>query len=429
MNAMAMDVPRKDANRRKWVRRGIVGGVLLVVVPTVSIMLGRLQPASPIVEASSVWPDTVKRGEMLINHRGLGTLVAEEILFVAAVTEGRIKKILVRPGTVVTTETVIIQLTSPELEQSTLDAEYAVKMGEARLRDLRVTLDSQTLTQRSELARLETDLTQARLTYELRETMFKEGLERPLPYKIAKANFEDLGKRYELEIERLKIRKDSVEAQLAVQTADIDKLRAMHELRKSQLDALSVKAGVAGVLQELPGLTPNTQLQEGQRVPAGTVLAKIAQPSKLKAELKIPETQIKDVMVGQIAQIDTRNGFIPGRVSRIDPAAKEGTVLVDVRLEGALPPGARPDLSVDGTIEISKAADVLFIQRPAFGQPNSTVSIFKYEPDGKAASRVQVKFGRTSVNTIEVLEGLRVGDKVILSDMSAWDAHDRVRLN
>ena len=424
-----MDVPRKDAARRKWVRRGVVAGALLVVVPAVSIMLGRLKPASPIVEASSVWPDTVKRGEMIINHRGLGTLVAEEILFVAAVTEGRVRKILVRPGTTVGVETVIVQLTSPELEQQTLDAEFAVKMGEARLTDLKVTLASQTLTQRSELARLETELTQARLTYELRETMFKEGLERPLPYKIAKANFEDLGKRYELEQERLKIRKDSVEAQLAVQAAEIDKLRAMYGLRKSQLDALSVRAGVAGVLQELPGLTVNTQLQEGQRVPAGTVLAKIAQPTKLKAELKIPETQIKDVLPGQLAQIDTRNGIIPGRVSRIDPAAKEGTVLVDVRLEGALPPGARPDLSVDGTIEISKAADVLYIQRPAFGQPNSTVSIFKYEPDGKAASRVQVKFGRTSVNTIEVLEGLRVGDRVILSDMSAWDAHDRVRLN
>ena len=426
---MAMDVPRKDAARRKWVRRGLVAAVLLVVVPAVSIMLGRLKPASPIVEASSVWPDTVKRGEMLVNHRGLGTLVAEEILFVAAVTEGRVKKILVRPGTSVTADTVIVQLTSPELEQQTLDAEYAVKMSEAKLRDLKVTLDSQTLTQRAELARLETELTQARLTYELRETMFKEGLERPLPYKIAKANFKDLGKRYELEQERLSIRKDSVEAQTALQNADIDKLRAMYQLRKGQLDALSVRAGVAGMLQELPGLLPNTQLQEGQRVPAGTVLAKVAQPTKLKAELKIPETQIKDVLPGQVAQIDTRNGIIPGRVSRIDPAAKEGTVLVDVRLEGPLPPGARPDLSVDGTIEISRLADVLYIQRPAFGQPNSTVSIFKYEADGKAASRVQVKFGRTSVNTIEVLEGLRVGDRVILSDMSAWDAHDRVRLN
>ena len=424
-----MDVPRKDAARRKWVRRGIFAAVLLVVVPAISIMLGRLKPAAPIVEASSVWPDTVKRGEMTRNTRGLGTLVAEDILFVAAVTEGRVKKILVRPGTSVSSDTVIVQLTSPELEQSTLDAEFAVKMSEARLKDLEVTLRSQTLTQRAELARLETDLTQARLTYELRETMFKEGLERPLPYKIAKANFEDVGKRFELEKERLSIRKDSVAAQLAVQNADIDKLKAMYELRKSQLEALSVRAGVAGMLQELPGLVANSQLQEGQRVPAGTVLAKVAQPTKLKAELKIPETQIKDVLIGQYATIDTRNGIIPGRVSRIDPAAKEGTVLVDVRLEGALPKEARPDMSVDGMVEFEKLQDVIFIQRPAFGQPNSTVSIFKIDPDGKGAQRVQVKFGRHSVNTIEVVEGLRVGDKVILSDMSAWDAHDRVRLN
>ena len=359
-----MDVPRKDAARRKWVRRGIFAAVLLVVVPAISIMLGRLKPAAPIVEASSVWPDTVKRGEMTRNTRGLGTLVAEDILFVAAVTEGRVRKILVRPGTSVSSDTVIVQLTSPELEQSTLDAEFAVKMSEARLKDLEVTLRSQTLTQRAELARLETDLTQARLTYDLQETLFKEGLVRPLPYKIAKANFEDVGKRFELEKERLSIRKDSVAAQLAVQNADIDKLKAMYELRKSQLEALSVRAGVAGMLQELPGLVANSQLQEGQRVPAGTVLAKVAQPTKLKAELKIPETQIKDVLIGQYATIDTRNGIIPGRVSRIDPAAKEGTVLVDVRLEGALPKEARPDMSVDGMVEFEKLQDVIFIQRP-----------------------------------------------------------------
>jgi HlyD family secretion protein len=426
---MAMDVPRKNAVRRKWVRRGSLAAVVLVVVTTVSIMLGRLKPAAPVVEASSIWPDVVKRGEMTRNTRGLGTLVAEDILFVAAVTEGRVRKILVRPGTPVAAETVIVQLTSPELEQQTLDAEFAVKMAEARLRDLSVTLASQTLTQRAELARLETELTQARLTFELREAMFKEGLERPLPYKIAKANFEDIGRRFELEKERLAMRKDSVAAQLAVQTADIDKLKAMYELRKGQLDALNVRAGVAGMLQELPGLAANTQLQEGQRVPAGTVLAKVAQPTKLKAELKIPETQIKDVLVGQFATIDTRNGIIPGRVSRIDPAAKEGTVLVDVRLEGALPKEARPDMSVDGTVEFEKLSDVMFIQRPAFGQPNATVRMFKIDADGKGASRVQVKFGRHSVNTIEVVEGLRVGDKVILSDMSAWDSHDRVRLN
>ncbi|MBM3798077.1 MAG: HlyD family efflux transporter periplasmic adaptor subunit [Acidobacteria bacterium] len=424
-----MDVPRKDANCRKWVRRGVVATVAVVVVPALTVMLARLKPAVPVVEASSVWPDTVKRGEMLRQVRCIGTLVAEDIVFVAAVTEGRVEKILVRPGTTVDADTVIVQLTSPELEQQTVDAEYEVKMSEARLRDLRVTLESQTLTQRADPAWLETDLTQARLNFALKETMSKEGLERPIPDKIAKANFEDLTKRHQIELERLKIRKDSVEAQLALQGADIDKLKAMAKLRASLLDALKVRSSVAGVLQELAGATVNTQLQVGQRVIAGTVLAKVVQPTKLKAELKIPETQIKDVQIGTRAQVDTRNGLVPGRVSRIDPAAKEGTVVVDVRLEGALPQGARPNLSVDGTVECEKLNNVMYVQRPAFGQPNSVVSIFKYDADGKGATRVQVKFGRHSVNTIEVLEGLSVGDRVILSDISAWDAHDRVRLN
>jgi len=233
MKPMAMDVPRKDAARRKWIRRGLFAGAVVIVVPAISITLGRMKPASPIVEASSVWPDTVKRGEMVVQHRGLGSLVAEEILFVAAVTEGRVRKILVRPGTLVGVETVIVQLTSPELEQLTLDAEYALKSGEAKLKDLQVTLVSQTLTQRAELARLETELTQAKLNYELQDALFKEGLVKPLPYKLAQANFADLTKRYALEQERLTIRKDSVEAQLAVQAADIDKLRAMYGLRNS----------------------------------------------------------------------------------------------------------------------------------------------------------------------------------------------------
>jgi HlyD family secretion protein len=266
------------------------------------------------------------------------------------------------------------------------------------------------------------------LRFDRDEALFKEGLLIELTYKISKSNAEDLTRRVELEKERLKIRKDAVEAQLAVSQASIDKLKAMLELKRSQVDQLKVRAGVVGVLQELPGPTPNTQLQEGQRLSVGSVIAKVAEPRKLKAELKIPETRIKDIAFGQLAQIDTRNGIIPGRVSRIDPAAKEGTILVDVKLEGPLPAAARPDLSVDGTIEIEKLADVLFVGRPAFGQPNSTVSMFKIDSDEKGADRVQVKFGRTSVTTIEIVEGLKAGDKVILSDMSTWDSYERVQL-
>jgi len=409
-------------------RRIVPVGILSVVVPGVWVLAANLKPAAPVVEAAAVWPGTVQRGTMLRQERGLGTLVAEDLVFVAAVTDGRVDRILVRPGSVVQAGTVILTLTNQELEQQTLDADFAVRMAEARLRDLRVQLASQTLTQRAELARLETELGQARLTYELKETMFKEGLERPLPYKIARAAFEDLQKRFELDKERLAIRKDSVEAQLAVQQAEIDKLKAMYQLRRNQLEALKVRAGVDGVLQDLPGPAANTTLQVGQRVVTGTILAKVAQPSKLKAELKIPETRIPEIKLNQRAEIDTRNGIIPGRVVRIDPAAKEGTVVVDVQLLGPLPPGARPDLSVDGVIEIEKLNNVLFVNRPAFGQPNSTVSMFKYDQDQKGARRVQVRLGRHSVNTIEILSGLGVGDKVILSDMSAWDAYDRIRL-
>ncbi|MFN7918502.1 MAG: HlyD family efflux transporter periplasmic adaptor subunit [Bryobacteraceae bacterium] len=424
-----MDVPRKDANRRKWIRRIVPAAILLTVVPTITVMLGKLKPAAPLVEAASVWPDTVKRGPMVVNVRGLGTLVAEDILYVAATTDGRVAGINIRPGADVVPETVILTLTNPELQQATLDAEYSVKMSEAGIRDLKVQLESQTLTMKAEVARIETDYMQAKLRLDRDEQLFKEGLIIKLNYQLVKSNSDDLGKRLDIEKERLRIREEAVAAQIALKMAEIDKLKALHQLKLSQVDALKVRAGVAGVLQELPGATPGTTLQVGQRVAAGTALAKIAQPTRLKAELKIPETQITEVKLNQVAQVDTRNGIIAGRVSRIDPAAKEGTVLVDVRLEGKLPPSARPDLSVDGFIETARLDDVLYVGRPAFGQPNSTVSMFKYEPDGKGAHRVQVEFGRTAVNTIEIKRGLNVGDKVILSDMSNWDAHDRVRLN
>jgi HlyD family secretion protein len=416
-----MDIQRKDAARRRWIRRIVVGGVLAIVIPAITVAISRLKPAAPLVEGSSVWPDEVKRGPMIRLVRGLGTLVAEEILWVPANTEGRVERIHVWPGTAVQPDTVLLVLKNPELEQTALEADYQVRAAEAGYKDLKVQLDSQTLTQQAELARVESDHTQARLTWERDESLYKDGLIVELRIKLSRAIAQELDKRLQIERERLKIKKDSVEAQLAVKMADIERLRAMYQLRKGQVEALQVKAGAEGVLQELP-------VQVGQRVPAGGILAKVAQPSRLKAELKVPETQAKDVVLGQKAEIDTRNGVIMGKVSRIDPAAREGTVVVDVKLEGELPQGARPDLSVDGTIEIERLADVVFVGRPAFGQPNSTVSMFRYDQDGKEASRVQVKLGRASVNTIEIVEGLRVGDKVILSDMSAWDSYDRVRL-
>ncbi|MBM3814239.1 MAG: HlyD family efflux transporter periplasmic adaptor subunit [Acidimicrobiia bacterium] len=414
-----MDIPRKDANRRRWIRRIVVTAGLVIGIPALWIPLSRLKPAAPLVE--NTWPDQVKRGQMIRQVRGLGTLVAEETLWVPAMTDGRVERIHIWPGTEVEADTVIVTLNNPELMQSALEADYQVKAAEASQKDLKVQLDSQTLTQQAELARVESEYTQAKLTWERDEALFREGLIVELRIKLVRSTAQELEKRLAIEKERLKIKKDSVEAQLAVRRADIDRLRALYELRRTQVEALKVRAGADGVLQEMP-------LQVGQRVAAGTILAKVAQPARLKAELKVPETQAKDVVIGQVAEIDTRNGVIPGRVSRIDPAAREGTVVVDVRLEGELPAGARPDLSVDGTIEIERLRDVIYVGRPAFGQPNSTVSMFRIDRDGMEASRVQVKLGRASVNTIEVVEGLNVGDKVILSDMSAWESHDRVRL-
>jgi multidrug efflux pump subunit AcrA (membrane-fusion protein) len=308
------------------------------------------------------------------------------------------------------------------LELDALDADYQVKGAEAKFQDTKVTLESQTLTQKAEMARIESEYMQAKLQADRDEALFKQSLTAELTMRLSRAKADELGKRLALENERLKIRQESVEAQLAVERANISKLKAMHQLKRSQIESLKVRAGTEGVLMEMP-------VQEGQKVPAGTILAKVSQPKKLKAELKVAETQAKDVMFGQYAEVDTRNGIIKGRVMRIDPAPREGTVVVDIRLEGELPDGARPDLSVDGTVEIEKLADVIYVGRPAFGQPNSTVSMFKIDPDGKGASRVQVKLGRSSVNTIEVLEGLQVGEKVILSDMSAWDSQDRLRIN
>jgi HlyD family secretion protein len=417
-----MDVPRKGAKRSKLIKRFIFIGLLLVAIPLITYGLSRLKPAAPLVERSSVWIGKVERGPMLRAVRGLGTLVPEEILWIPANTEGRIDKVHLRPGVRVTKNTLLMELSNPELSLAMSDYEWQVKMAEANYTDLKVKLESETLEKRARAAQLESEYTQARLKYDRDAKLAKDGLTPELNLQLSKATAEELAKRLEIEKKRLEIAQESIEAQLAAQRVNIEKLRAQLQLKREQVDQLKIRAGTDGVLQEL-------SLQPGQRVTAGTVLAKVAQPWKLKAELKIAETQAKDIMIGQVAVIDTRNGTIEGRVSRIDPAVVNGTVTVDVRLEGKLPEGARPDLSVDGNIEIERLNDVVYVGRPVFGQPNSLVTLFRLEPGTKEASRVQVKLGRGSVNTIEVVEGLQVGDEVILSDMSAWDAHNRIRLN
>jgi HlyD family secretion protein len=419
-----MDVPRKSAAKKRLIKRIVIGVVLLAGVGAVSLVLSRLKPAAPGVELSTLWPDTVKRGPMVRDVRGLGTLVPEETLLIPANSDGRIDKIILKPGTPVKPDSIILTMSNPELQTALLDAEYTLKAAEAAYTDLRVTLEKQGLDLQATAAQVSADYHSAQLKAERDDTLLKEGLVAQVDAKISDVTAQELSTRNGIEEKRLSINQESVEAQLAAQKVKVDQLRAEYKLKQDQVEELKVRAGAEGMLQALP-----VPVEEGQKVMAGTALAKIAQPKNLKAELKIAETQAKDVTFGQPASIDTRNGIVKGKVSRIDPAVLNGTVTVDVKLEGPLPDGARPDLSVDGTIELEHLDDVIYMGRPVFGQAESTVSLFKIEPDGKYANRIQVQLGRASVNTIEVRKGLNVGDRVILSDMSAWDNYERIRLN
>jgi HlyD family secretion protein len=419
-----MDIQRTGVRRRKIIRGVIVGIVLAAAIPVVTIALSRLKPAAPSVEMSTLWPGTVKRGEMLREVRGLGTLVPEETMLVPATTDARVERILIRPGSSVKADSVIMTLTSQELDTALLNAEYSLKAADADYENLKVTLEKAKLDMQAVVAQVGADYNTAKLKADRDAALSKEGLYSEVDAKISGVAADQLSGRYQLEQKRLTINTEAEEAQLAAQKVKVEQLRAEYNLKKSQVDQLKVRAGVDGMLQQLP-----VPVEEGQKVIAGTPLAKISQPSKLKAELKIAETQVKDIALGLPATVDTRNGLIDGKVSRIDPSVLNGTVTVDVSLKGPLPAAARPDLSVDGTIQLEKLNDVVFVERPVFGQQDATVQLFKVEADGKYANKVKVGFGRSSVNTIEVKDGLAVGDKVILSDMSAYDSYDRIRLN
>jgi HlyD family secretion protein len=394
----------------------------LIAIGSVTYGLSRLKPAAPSVDKATVWIDTVKRGPMLLEVRGLGTLVPEEILWIPATTDGRVVRRLVLPGVHLKADSVILELKNPELEQAALDAEWQLKAAQAEYNSLKAQLDSQLLDQRATAATIQAEYRQAVLNAEKDAALAQAGLGAELNSKLSRAKADELTTRNQIEQDRLSVSAASAKAQLEAQKAKVEQLRALYELKRAQLDRLQVRAGAEGVLQEL-------LVEVGQQVAVGTILAKVAQPTRLKAELKIPETQAKDVQIGQLAAVDTRNGVVSGHVMRIDPAVLNGTVTVDVKLEGELPKGARPDLSVEGTIEIENLRDVIYVGRPAFGQPNSTVGIFKLDEEGNGASRAQVKLGRSSVNTVEILEGLKPGDRVVLSDMSTWDAFNRIRLN
>ncbi|MBM3786214.1 MAG: HlyD family efflux transporter periplasmic adaptor subunit [Acidobacteria bacterium] len=416
-----MDVPREGVAKQKMIRRAAIAVLLLAAAGGVSYWLSKLQPAAVTVEYSTVWPDTVKRGPMLRNVRGMGTLVPEEILFVPAISEGRVDRIHLRAGANVGKDTVLLELSNPELQLAAFDAEWQVKAAEATIKDLRVKLETQRLDQVSNAARVKSEFSQAKLQADRDEALIRLGLKSDLEYKLTKAKADELSGRTQIEDERVRIFSQSVEAQISAQQVNIEKLKAAWDLKKQQVNQLKVRAGADGVLQQMA-------VEVGQKVLPGAVLAKVAQPTKLKAELKIAETQMKDIMIGQPASVDTRNGIIPGHVVRIDPAAVNGTVTVDVKLDGPLPQGARPDLSVDGNVDLERIADALHVGRPVYGQPNSTITLFKLMPGTEEAIRVPVKLGRGSVNHIEILEGLNVGDTVILSDMSQYDSQNRIKL-
>ena len=422
-----MDVPvSSEVKRRRQRRRGLSIGAGIIVIALITLGLSRLKPAAPRVEKSSLWMDTVKRGEMLRQVRGSGTLVPEDIRWIPTLNAGRVERILVLPGERVKADTVLVELSNSELEQVVFDAESQAKVAKAAMENLRVQLASQKLTQQSVVAGAQANYTSAKLESDVNEKLGKAGLVAPLTVQQSQAKTDQLAALLKIEQERLEMCVEAARAQIAEQEETISQLDAQLELKRRQVGALKVRAGMDGVLQRLGDLT--NPLQVGQQLSAGALVARVANPLNLKAVIKIAETQARDVQLDQTAEIDTRNGLIPGHVTRIDPAVENGTVTVDVALDGPLPKGARPDLSVDGTVQLERLENVLYVGRPVQGQPDSKTGLFKVEENGGAAVRVPVQLGRSSVSTIEITKGLQVGDQVILSDMSQWDSFDRVRL-
>src|SRR6202049_1784478 len=423
-----MDVPRgKEVARRKVIRRIIFMAITIAAIPLITWGLARLKPAAPSVERGTVWIDSVKRGPMVREVRGLGTLVVEEFMWIPAAFDSRVEKINFLPGAKVPANDVVMVLSNPQMQLDATDLEWQIKQAEANYQNLKVTLQTQQLAQRATTEQVKSDMEQAELQADRDTELTKLGLKSALETKLTVAKWQELKGRYALSKEQLDISGQAIQAQLDAQKVQIEKLRAAYKLKKDQVDELIIRAGAEGTLTQLGTAAMPLEVGVGGR--PGSILGKIAQPQRLKATLKIPETQAKDVAIGQAASIDTRNGGIPGHVARIDPAAVNGTVDVDVKLEGQLPSGARPDLSVDGTVTIERLADVVYVGRPVIGQPFAKITLFKLDPDAKEAQRIAVTLGRSSVNTIEVVDGLKVGDQVILSDMSAQDAFNRIRLN
>jgi multidrug efflux pump subunit AcrA (membrane-fusion protein) len=418
-----MDISRPEFKVQKRRRQTIIVAAVALVLAAVSIGVFRLKPAAPTVERATVWTDMVKRGPMLRQVRGPGSLVPsqEAVRQIPAETEATVVRIHMLPGSQVSAGTILLEMSNPQTEQAAVDAQLQLKAAEAEYQSLRVKLESDLMNQKAGAATVHADDAQAQRQAETDKALYDLGVISGLAYKSSKDKADELTTRNDLETQRLTANQRAIESQMAQQQDKVDQMRTLAELKQKQLDALKVRAGIDGVLVDLP-------LQVGQHVLPGTMLAKVVEPDHLMATLKIAETQARDVQIGEPASVDTHNGLIAGAVMRVDPAVQNGTVTVDVKLTGELPKGARPDLSVDGTIDLERMDNVLYVGRPAFGQENSTISLFKLGPDGQGALRVPVKVGRASVNSIQVIEGLHEGDTVILSDMSRWDNTDRIRL-
>jgi HlyD family secretion protein len=418
-----MDISRPEFKIQKRRRQTIIVAAVALVLAAVSIGVFRLKPAAPAVERATVWTDTVKRGPMLRQVRGPGSLVPsqEAVRQIPAETEATVVRIHMLPGSQVTAGTVLLEMSNPQTEQAAVDAQLQLKAAEAEYQSLRVKLESDLMNQKAGAATVHADDAQAQRQADTDKALYDLGVISGLAYKSSKDKADELTTRNDLENQRLTANQRAIESQMAQQQDKVDQMRTLAQLKQKQLDELKVRAGINGVLVDLP-------LQVGQHVLPGTMLAKVVEPDHLMATLKIAETQARDVQIGEPASVDTHNGLIAGAVMRVDPAVQNGTVTVDVKLTGDLPKGARPDLSVDGTIDLERMDNVLYVGRPAFGQENSTISLFKLSPDGQGALRVPVKVGRASVNSIQVIEGLHESDTVILSDMSRWDNTDRIRL-
>ena len=416
-----MDIQRKPRTGRKIVIRITIGVIIIAVVCAVSFYISRMEPAAPAVDGATIWVDTVKQGSMSRAIRGMGRLVPEEVRLIPATVDGLVERKVLAPGAWLKPDTVILELSNSQLERDTVAAEWDFNVAESGFKNFQLQLRNEALTTAADMVNLESDYEQAKSKYEVRQQLREDGLITALELQDYKVAVERFANRIELEKQRAEIKKESIEAQLFERRTQVDKSRVMYELRKSQLEQLNVTTGVEGILQELP-------VEVGQRIGLGTTIARVVNPNRLKVELSVSETQVNEIQVGLPVAVETRNGVAAGVVSRIDPAVKGGSVTIDVRFTGELPAGARPDLSVDGTIVLEQLDDVVYMAMPSNTQANSQTSVFRVSADGKTAERVNVRLGNTSVNTVEILEGLKPGDRVIMSDMSAHDGFDSIRL-